>query len=108
MQDCNACYCIAIVHLIKHPGDAAGAVEAAEAWASKSAVTEVQDWLADSERPGADFDCPETIGFVKWGFTYAFRSVFLHVTLEMASIDICMNKILSVVPRMYGPQGCPL
>lgn len=73
MQDCNACYCIAIAHLIKHPGDAPGAVKAALAWASSSAVTEVQDWLTDSEQPGADSDCQEMIGFVKWGFTYAFR-----------------------------------
>lgn len=69
------------MHLINHPGDAAGAVKAAEAWASKNAVKEVQDWLADSEQPGADSDCQEMIGFVKWGFTYAFRCVFLVCNL---------------------------
>ena len=73
MQDCNACYCIAIAYLIKHPGDTSGAMKAAQAWASSNAVTEVQDWLTDSEQPGADSDCQEIIGFVKWGFTYAFR-----------------------------------
>lgn len=73
MQDCNACYCIAIAHLIKHPGDASGAMTAAKSWASKHATTDVQDWLADSEKPGADSDCQQLIGFVKWGFTYAFR-----------------------------------
>ena len=58
---------------INHPGDAAGAVKAAQAWASSNAVIEVQDWLTDSEQPGADSDCQKMIGFVKWGFTYAFR-----------------------------------
>lgn len=75
MQDCNACYCSAIAHLIRHPGDAPGAVKAAETWASQGAVTEVQEWLADSAQPGADSDCQKLIGFVKWGFTYAFRCV---------------------------------
>ena len=73
LQDCNARYCIAIAHLIKHPGDAPGAVRAVEDWAKTGAAAEVQEWLADSQQPGADSDCQEQIGFVKWGFTYAFR-----------------------------------
>ena len=73
MQDCNACYCIAIVHLINKPEDASGAVKAAEDWAKAHAVPEVQQWLADSASDGCADDCVDMIGFVKWGFTYAFR-----------------------------------
>ena len=75
LQDCNACYCIAIAHLINHPGDASGALREAEGWATAHATAEVQEWLADSSGPGLDTDCLTLIGFVKWGFTYAFRSV---------------------------------
>lgn len=73
LQDCNACYCIAIAHLINHPQDAAGAVHAAEQWAEQHAVGEAQQWLQDSAKPGQANDCLHMIGFVKWGFTYAFR-----------------------------------
>ena len=75
LQDCNACYCIAIAHLINHPGDANGALREAEGWAAAHATPEVQEWLAYSSGPGLDTDCLTLIGFVKWGFTYAFRSV---------------------------------
>ena len=73
MQDCNACYCIAVAYLIKHAEDASGAVTAAKRWASTSANTDVQQWLEDSGKPGLDSDCQELIGFVNWGVMYAFR-----------------------------------
>ncbi|KAL3141635.1 hypothetical protein ABBQ32_004868 [Trebouxia sp. C0010 RCD-2024] len=89
-QDCNACYCSAIAHLIRHPGDAPGAVKAAETWASQGAVTEVQEWLADSAQPGADSDCQKLIGFVKWGFTYAFR----HLRLQSSYTEAISSTLL--------------
>lgn len=36
-RDCNAVYCIAIAHLVAHPGDAQGALEAACTWAEQHA-----------------------------------------------------------------------
>ena len=72
LQDCNACYCIAIAHLINNPGDAQGAVKEAEDWAKEHATEEVQEWLTASSEPGCDSDCLDQIVFVKWGFTYAF------------------------------------
>ena len=73
LQDCNACYCIAIAHLINNPGDAQGAVKEAEDWAKEHATEEVQEWLTASSESGCDSDCLDQIGFVKWRFTYAFR-----------------------------------
>ena len=35
--DCSAAYCIAVAHLIARPGDAEGALKAAEAWAQEHA-----------------------------------------------------------------------
>jgi ADP-ribosyl-[dinitrogen reductase] hydrolase len=44
-QDASAAYCIALAHLIQHPGDSAGAVERAEAWAAQHAEPEVCGWV---------------------------------------------------------------
>ena len=52
-------------------------MEAAQTWAKEHAVAEVQQWLADSASDGSADDCVDLIGFVKWGFTYAFRCVEL-------------------------------
>lgn len=67
-----ACYSIAIAHLINHIGDRTGAFEAAAQWASVNANTEVQSWLADAKK---NVKVPYTpmIGFVRIGFTHAFR-----------------------------------
>ncbi len=58
---------------MNHPGDGPGAVREAEVWAKAHAVAEVQQWLADSAKPGHESDCVDLIGFIKWGFIYAFR-----------------------------------
>lgn len=41
----NACYCIAAAHLIQHPGDAEGAVAAAETWAAENAGGWTGTWV---------------------------------------------------------------
>lgn len=71
-----ACYSIAIAHLLNHPGDRHGAMAAAQAWASGNADREVQGWLADAT---AHRPVPYTpqIGFVRIGFTHAFRHLGL-------------------------------
>jgi len=48
-------------------------VKEAEDWAKEHATEEVQEWLTASSESGCDSDCLDEIGFVKWGFTYAFR-----------------------------------
>eukprot|EP00891_Asterochloris_glomerata_P009579 jgi/Astpho2/9579/fgenesh1_pg.00146_%23_31_t len=72
-QDATAAYCIAIAWLINHPGDAGGAVTAAEGWASQSATEEVQGWLREAADPGDGPSCLHLIGFVRWGFVHSFR-----------------------------------
>ncbi|DBA80145.1 TPA: hypothetical protein ACH3X2_007620 [Trebouxia sp. C0005] len=86
--DCNACYCIAIAHLINNPGDAQGSVKEAEDWATAHATEEVNEWLTASSQHGCDSDCLDLIGFVKWGFTYAFRHLRLQSSYEEAISDV--------------------
>ena len=74
-QDATAAYCIAIAWLINHPGDAGGAVTAAEGWASQIATEEVQGWLREAADPGDGPSCLHLIGFVRWGFVHSFRQV---------------------------------
>jgi ADP-ribosylglycohydrolase len=76
-QDCNAVYCIAIAHLIMHPGDADGAIQLIEDYVIKSPThihQRVHDWvLIDSKLPFTQFtqDVSRNIGWIKHGFILA-------------------------------------
>lgn len=70
-----AAYAIAIAHLINHQGDRAGAVTAAVAWATANANGEVQGWLAEAQQ-GVNVPYEPQIGFVRIGFTHAFRHLY--------------------------------
>ena len=71
-----AAYAIAIAHLLNHRtdqgGDRQGAFAAAVNWATHHADAEVQGWLADAAQ-GLDVPYEPQIGFVRIGFTHAFR-----------------------------------
>lgn len=71
-----AAYAIAIAHLINHRdeqgGDRQGAFAAAATWATDHADAEVQSWLEDAAQ-GLDLPYEPQIGFVRIGFTHAFR-----------------------------------
>lgn len=71
-----ACYSIAIAHLMTHLGDRQGAFATAQTWATVHANAEVQGWLADAEANKALSYTPQ-IGFVRIGFTHAFRHLHL-------------------------------
>ena len=71
-----ACYSIAIAHLLNHLGDRQGAMAAAQEWASGNANAEVQGWLADAVQNRPVAYTPQ-IGFVRIGFTHAFRHLSL-------------------------------
>lgn len=77
-QSCNAVYCTAVAHLITHPGDGTGAIEAATAMATNpSCDPEVRQWLVEDslgqpEDVQADHMDMHMIGFCRWGFTLAF------------------------------------
>ncbi len=71
-----AAYAIAIAHLIshwsEHGGDRQGAFAAAVTWANSHADAEVQGWLEDAAQ-GVEIPYEPQIGFVRIGFTHAFR-----------------------------------
>lgn len=74
--DAVACYAIAIAHLVRAPGDRAGAFERAEAWAKCDAHEEVAGWLRDA-REDVRVPFHPLVGFVRIGFTHAFRHLLL-------------------------------
>lgn len=84
-----ACYSIAIAHLINHTDDRIGAYEAAQGWATIHANAEVQSWLIDAKN---NVDVPYTpmIGFVRIGFTHAFR----HLLLGTPYVDALHETLL--------------
>jgi ADP-ribosylglycohydrolase len=79
-QDCNALYILAITHLLKNPGDAAGAVALVDNYVDshKNEIQkEVQIWLQNSKTPSVDIlgnaaRDPGSIGFIKHAFRLAF------------------------------------
>ena len=83
-----ACYSIAIAHLMNQLGDRQGALAAAQQWASVNANAEVQAWLADAAQNRSVFYTPQ-IGFVRIGFTHAFR----HLGLGTSFIEALMETL---------------
>ena len=67
-----AAYAIAIAHLLNHHGDRERAFAAAEAWAVAHANGEIAEWLTDAAQ-GVIVPYEPQIGFVRFGFTHAFR-----------------------------------
>jgi ADP-ribosyl-[dinitrogen reductase] hydrolase len=72
----SAVYCIAIRHLILNPGDAVAAFDRAKSWARKIGNIEVIEWLNKAEL-GIDAGYYPRAGFVKYGFSHAFRHLKL-------------------------------
>lgn len=70
--DAVACYAIAIASLIRTSGDRKAAFKAAEAWAAEFADPEVRSWLTEA-RMGTKVPYTPQDGFVRIGFTHAFR-----------------------------------
>jgi ADP-ribosyl-[dinitrogen reductase] hydrolase len=71
-QHAAALYCLAIRHLMHHPGDSEGAFQTAEEWAEKLGSREVREWLSGAVR-NEDAGYAPHIGFVRYGFSHAFR-----------------------------------
>lgn len=83
-----ACYSMAIAHLMNHRGDRTGAFAAAHQWALAHANAEVQGWLADAAAHKAVSYTPQ-IGFVRIGFTHAFR----HLGLGTSFVEALMETL---------------
>lgn len=74
-QDASAAYCIAVAALIRRPGDAAGALAAAEGWAAAHArAEEVPLWLSQARDDAAmeNYHGDPLIGWAKHAFLLAF------------------------------------
>lgn len=71
-----ACYSIAIAHLINNAGDRQGAFDAAGSWAAANANEEIQGWLTDAQN-NVNVPYEPLMGFVRIGFTHAFRHLLL-------------------------------
>lgn len=71
-----ACYSIAIARLMNKHGDRAGAFKKAKSWAESKANNEVRQWLKDAEN-NVNVAYHPLAGFVKIGFTHAFRHLLL-------------------------------
>ena len=74
--DAVACYVIAIASLVRTPGDRQTAFQRARQWATEHANPEVRGWLADAENDIGPAYHP-LAGFVRIGFTHAFRHLLL-------------------------------
>ncbi|MCF7929180.1 MAG: ADP-ribosylglycohydrolase family protein [Spirochaetales bacterium] len=71
-RQASALYSLAIRHLMHRPQDGRGAFDLARKVARKTANEEVRGWLEDA-RAGRDPGYYPQAGFVKYGFTHAFR-----------------------------------
>eukprot|EP00026_Physarum_polycephalum_P012653 Phypoly_transcript_12979.p1 GENE.Phypoly_transcript_12979~~Phypoly_transcript_12979.p1 ORF type:complete len:284 (+),score=30.80 Phypoly_transcript_12979:151-1002(+) len=82
--DAVACYAIAIAHLLNNPGDNRGAFAVAKSWlTSDNKDSEVCAWLTDAE--GSEpIECYPNAGFIKIGFTLAFRHLYKNTPYAVA------------------------
>lgn len=114
--DAVAAYSIAIAHLVRTPGDRVGAWERAHAWAARAANDEVRGWLDRAmrdERP--DFE--DRPGYVKHGFTEAFRQLRRGADWETAVRETLLGGgdtdtnaciVGGLVGAAVGVEGVPL
>ncbi len=71
-QSASVVYCLALRHLVLHPGDGEGAFAAAERWAEHVVADEIVEWLGHA-RDDVEVGYFPHAGFVKYGFVHAFR-----------------------------------
>ena len=81
----NAAYVAAVAHLVGHPGDAPGALAAADAAlaAGGAAYAEPAAWLADARAGVVEPAWPQA-GFVKIAFMHAFRHLAARTPFRAA------------------------
>lgn len=74
--DACVAYVLAVAALVRAPGDAPRALDHARGWADAHACEEVQAWLDDAD-DGTLVPYTPQDGFVRIGFTHAFRHLRL-------------------------------
>ena len=111
-----SCYVIAIAHLMRERGDRVGAFEHAEKWAAGNANSEVRGWLKDA-RENKRIPYYPLAGFVRIGFTHAFRHLLLGTPYEDAiretlsgggDTDTNACIVGGLLGAAYGAESIPL
>jgi ADP-ribosylglycohydrolase len=115
-QDCNALFCLAIVHLIKHPGDYQGAISMLEDYAQSHVLTKVKDWLMIDSIDIEMLDAKTNIGHVRWGFTMAmhflrngssFEEAIKKTLLKGGDTDTNCAIVGAIMGALHGVDGIP-
>lgn len=82
---CYASYVIAIAHLLNKTNDRKGAFEVAHNWAKVHAASDVVDWLEEAKEGRECSSMPkDKHGWVKIGFSHAFRHLYHGTKYELA------------------------
>lgn len=81
--DASACYAVAVARLLRQQGDSCAAYRAAS---DRVTNPEVRGWLLDAWH-GRLGDVRVQEGFVRWGFTLAFRHLLRRTTFKEAIRD---------------------
>lgn len=115
VQHANACYVLAICHLINHPGDNIGAFQAARNYANVEGDDDIRDWFSfissDAVMPGS----PQS-GWAKISFTHAFSHLKRESEYELAFRETmklggvtCSNAAIvgGMVGAAVGLEGLP-
>ena len=107
-QHAAAAYCLALAHLINNVGDSAGSINKAQQYCAKSANAEVRNWLYCAlTATKMQSACDQTIGYVKWAFTYAFfhlkhRTPYLKAMFEVLLLKGDTDTNLAIVGGLIG------
>ena len=88
-QYATAAYVTAISHLVRYPGDSDGAIKDAEWVLKENGAEEVAGWLADA-KAGVNPGYYPQAGFVRYGFTHAFR----HLAKGTDYLDAIQETLL--------------
>ncbi len=121
-QQANVLYCLAIAHLIKHPQDNQGALQAAEQYAENFYKnSKVYEWLMHDARlsltDSVKDKCHSNIGHVRWGFIMAFYHLrhatpfktAMRETVELGG-DTDTNAAIvgGLMGAFHGSAGIPI
>jgi ADP-ribosyl-[dinitrogen reductase] hydrolase len=110
-----AVYCLAIRHLMNNPGDSKGAFRTAEEWAEKLDNSEVRHWLSQAA-DGEDVGYSPHIGFVRYGFTHAFRHLKKQTSYTESVFETLFGGgdtdtnaciVGGLVGALHGEEGIP-
>ena len=113
-QEASAVFAILAHHMLNVPGDAAGALEAAQTWLRAHATSEVLDWF--EPRVADDLDPSQNIGWVKHAFVLAlghlrwgssFEDALRHTLMQAGDTDTNAAIVCCLMGAVHGLEGIP-